>query len=80
MPKSIFCINCGSSSIKFALYKSGSYEELVAQGAAERIGLPDGELWLNGINGDGSNKCKWGRFYLSPGSVPGQGEFQGQYI
>jgi acetate kinase len=47
MPKSIFCINCGSSSIKFALYKSGSYEELVAQGAAERIGLPDGELWLN---------------------------------
>ncbi|PKN89464.1 MAG: acetate/propionate family kinase [Deltaproteobacteria bacterium HGW-Deltaproteobacteria-1] len=52
MPKYIFCINCGSSSIKYALYLSGAYEELVVQGAAERIGLSEGWLWLN----DGSGK------------------------
>jgi len=51
MPKYCFCINCGSSSIKFALYMLGAHEELIAQGAAERIGLSEGWLWLN--NGSG---------------------------
>lgn len=52
MPNHYFCINCGSSSIKFALYCLGDHEELIAQGAAEQIGLSDGWLWLN----DGSGK------------------------
>jgi acetate kinase len=42
MPGHYFCINCGSSSIKFALYYLGAHEELIAQGAVERIGLSDG--------------------------------------
>jgi acetate kinase len=52
MPKYIFCINCGSSSIKFALYYLGAHEELIVQGEAENIGLSDGWLWLN----DGGGK------------------------
>ncbi|PKN50815.1 MAG: acetate/propionate family kinase [Deltaproteobacteria bacterium HGW-Deltaproteobacteria-13] len=47
MPNHYFCINCGSSSIKFALYYLGVNEEIIAQGAVEGIGLPDGWLWLN---------------------------------
>ena len=38
MPNHCFCINCGSSSIKFALYLLGTHEELILQGAAEHIG------------------------------------------
>jgi acetate kinase len=46
MKHTILCINSGSSSIKFALYLFQETEELVAQGAVERIGLPGGWLWL----------------------------------
>lgn len=42
----ILCINSGSSSMKFALYDLGDSEELIAEGAVERIGLPGGWLWL----------------------------------
>lgn len=52
MSNHYFCINCGSSSIKFALYSVGAHEELIVQGAAERIGLSDGWIWLN----DGAGK------------------------
>lgn len=52
MPKYIFCINCGSSSIMFALYYWGEHEKLIVQGMAERIGLSEGRLWLN----DGAGK------------------------
>jgi acetate kinase len=36
----ILCINCGSSSLKFALYQPADDEQLVAGGQVDRIGLP----------------------------------------
>lgn len=47
----ILCINCGSSSIKFALYLVGETEALMAEGAVERIGLSGGWLWLKDDQG-----------------------------
>ena len=54
MPQHIvLCLNCGSSSLKFALYQLGETEELrLANGAVEGIGLPAGRLWIRGLNGD----------------------------
>ncbi|HPR56259.1 MAG TPA: acetate/propionate family kinase [Deltaproteobacteria bacterium] len=52
MDHHILCINSGSSSMKFALYRLDSHEDLIAEGAAERIGLPEGWLWL----ADGSGR------------------------
>jgi acetate kinase len=46
MDQHILCINSGSSSMKFALYRLGVEEQLVAEGAVERIGVPGGRLWL----------------------------------
>lgn len=48
----ILCLNSGSSSLKFALYRPrGAAEALVAAGAVERIGLADGCLWVRGADG-----------------------------
>ncbi|HTY53733.1 MAG TPA: acetate/propionate family kinase [Candidatus Binataceae bacterium] len=52
----ILCLNSGSSSRKFALYRfdkdrSKSSQELMAEGAAERIGVEGGNLWIR----DGTN-------------------------
>lgn len=47
----ILCINSGSSSIKFALYRIQESEALLVQGAVERIGLPGGWLWLQDHRG-----------------------------
>ena len=45
----ILSLNSGSSSLKFALYELGNGREVrLVQGAAERIGLPGGRLWLRG--------------------------------
>ena len=45
----ILCLNSGSSSLKFALYRIGDGEETrLARGAVERIGLSGGRLWLEG--------------------------------
>ena len=45
--KVILCLNAGSSSLKFALYKIAEGEEIpLAQGEVERKG-PDGRLWIN---------------------------------
>jgi len=41
----ILTVNSGSSSVKFGLYAMGDGEERVAEGAAERIGLPGSWLW-----------------------------------
>jgi acetate kinase len=38
--KVILCINCGSSSLKFALYQLAQDEQLVASGEVDRIGIP----------------------------------------
>ena len=43
----IVCLNSGSSSLKFSIYQVGEGEEkALAKGAVERIGLPDGTLWI----------------------------------
>jgi acetate kinase len=52
MKPTILCINSGSSSIKFAFYRIREAEELLAQGAVERIGLPGGWLWLKDRQGN----------------------------
>lgn len=43
----ILCLNSGSSSLKFTLFRS---EQRLAEGAAERIGLPDSRLRINGAD------------------------------
>ncbi len=52
MKHHILCINSGSSSMKFAMYGLGESEELIAEGAVERIGLPGGWLWLKDAQGN----------------------------
>jgi acetate kinase len=45
----VLCLNSGSSSLKFALYLvEDPGEARLARGAAERIGLPGGRLWIEG--------------------------------
>jgi acetate kinase len=45
----ILCVNSGSSSLKFAVYRLGDKEEQrFLYGAAERIGLSSGRLWIKG--------------------------------
>ena len=47
----ILCLNSGSSSLKFALYRlDDTTETLLAGGAVERIGLRDGRLWVRGAD------------------------------
>jgi acetate kinase len=44
----ILCLNSGSSSLKFALYRIGDREEiLLAQGAVERNDTQSARLWIN---------------------------------
>src|SRR5688572_3553328 len=45
-------LNCGSSSLKFAVYRFESEsEQRLLNGAAERIGLADGQLWARDPEG-----------------------------
>jgi acetate kinase len=47
----ILCLNSGSSSLKFALYRLDEMEETrLASGAVERIALSDGHLWIRGAD------------------------------
>jgi len=49
----ILCLNSGSSSLKFALYCLEDAAEMrLAHGAVERIGLPDGRLWIRDKNNE----------------------------
>jgi len=48
----ILCLNSGSSSVKFALFRLGDGETLLARGAAERIGRQNGRLWIHGGAGE----------------------------
>ncbi|MFZ0726282.1 MAG: acetate/propionate family kinase [Desulfobacterales bacterium] len=52
MKHTVLCINSGSSSIKFVLYLVRETEELIAEGAVERIGLSGGWLWLKDNQGN----------------------------
>ncbi|MGA2263158.1 MAG: acetate/propionate family kinase [Acidobacteriota bacterium] len=43
----IICLNCGSSSLKYALYRMAPDDETqLAQGAVESIGLDGGRMWI----------------------------------
>jgi acetate kinase len=47
MEQTILCLNGGSSSLKFAVYRLGdAAEERVFSGAVEAIGQPGGKAWL----------------------------------
>jgi acetate kinase len=47
MEQTILCLNGGSSSLKFAVYRlSGAGEERIFSGAVEAIGEPMGKAWL----------------------------------
>lgn len=47
MEQTILCLNGGSSSLKFAVYRiTGRAEERVFSGAIEAIGAPGGRAWL----------------------------------
>jgi acetate kinase len=49
----ILCLNSGSSSLKFAVYRLGEGRETrCAEGAVEQIGLEDARLWLHGERGE----------------------------
>ena len=50
----ILCLNGGSSSLKFALYRPGGKaggEALLAEGAVERLGLAGARLWARRSGG-----------------------------
>jgi acetate kinase len=49
----ILCLNSGSSSLKFAVYRLGEGRETrCVEGAVERIGLEDARLWLHDERGE----------------------------
>ena len=51
--REILCLNGGSSSLKFALYRmSDEAQARLASGAVERLGLPDGRFRFRGPEGD----------------------------
>src|SRR5271169_2743890 len=48
----ILCLNSGSSSLKFALYRLGEADEVrLANGAVENIGLAQGRIWIRDPEG-----------------------------
>lgn len=62
MSRHVLCLNAGSSSVKFALYRIDEGDEkLLARGAVERIGLEGGSLWLKDI-GNGTLSESGDRF------------------
>jgi acetate kinase len=48
----VLCLNAGSSSLKLALFRADPSEHRIAHGAAERIGLATGRVWLRDASGD----------------------------
>ena len=56
MSRTVLCLNCGSSSLKVALYQlRGDDEWLLAEGAAEGVGASDCRLWIRA--GDGQRRA-----------------------
>ncbi len=61
MEQTILCLNGGSSSLKFAVYRlSGAGEEKSLSGAVEAIGQPIGKAWLR--SGDKALQEENGKF------------------
>ena len=46
MPDAVLSLNAGSSSLKFAVYQLRPAETRLANGAVERIGLPESRVWV----------------------------------
>ena len=63
----ILCLNSGSSSLKFALYRYDAGETRILKGAVERIGLADGRLWVQ--RGSGERRETAGEFRDAGGAV-----------
>jgi acetate kinase len=58
MEQTILCLNAGSSSLKFAVYRlRDSDEKRILSGAAEAIGVVGGRFWLKGNDGRTINDC-----------------------
>ncbi|MFA4875176.1 MAG: acetate/propionate family kinase, partial [bacterium] len=56
----ILCLNSGSSSLKFALYRVAREDDfLLAKGAVERIGLADGRLWFQLAHRSAQSEETW---------------------
>jgi acetate kinase len=66
-PRTVLCLNTGSSSLKFALYRVGEREARLADGAVERVGLPQGRLWIR--KGGGARTDEEGDFAQHEGAV-----------
>jgi acetate kinase len=49
-PSCVLTINGGSSSIKFALFKTGDSLQQILEGGIERIGLPEATLRVKGLS------------------------------
>src|SRR5207248_902522 len=47
----VLCLNRGSSSLKFALYRFGDDEQLAANGEVDRIGLDGGRIKVHDAHG-----------------------------
>jgi acetate kinase len=61
MEQTILCLNGGSSSLKFAVYRlSGALEEKIFSGAVEAIGQSTGKAWLR--SGDKALREESGKF------------------
>ena len=61
MEQTILCLNGGSSSLKFAVYRlNGAAEERIFSGAVEAIGESIGKAWLR--SGDSALQEESGRF------------------
>lgn len=61
MERMILCLNGGSSSLKFAVYRfSGGAEEKIFSGAVEAIGEESGKAWLR--SGDKARQETSGKF------------------
>ncbi|MBZ5504478.1 MAG: acetate/propionate family kinase [Acidobacteriia bacterium] len=57
MEAAILCLNGGSSSLKFAVYRTvGPVEERIFSGAVEAIGVAGGRAWLRGADKTLSDK------------------------
>jgi acetate kinase len=53
----ILTINGGSSSIKFALFQLSDSLPRLAEGAIDRIGMPDATMRVRGLGDEGASSC-----------------------
>jgi acetate kinase len=58
MSETVLCLNSGSSSLKFAVYRVGPDEARLAYGAAERIAQPNGRFWVRTPTGDLTDRAE----------------------